>query len=154
MINRYDAIRYQRIVSQKLVIEFNALQDALTAIADEIQEAGASLTGKYFYTLEDIQNETDAHIEVFFQVEENDITFPPSMSYHSYYSIESMVSMYVHGELFGNIAAVYATLYDYIEQNQLKEVTAIFHEIGGTQEFPYMHVKIGVTEIDEEDIWK
>ena len=153
MIKHNDTIQYRNVVSQKLIIHSNQMEEAIHLVKRIIEEHDGTLTGRFFYTLEEILEETDLQIELFFEIEEDSLTLPESMNFHSYYCIYSMLSFYNYGGYQEETLLSYAVMYKYAEANQLTINTPFFHEVVTIGELKYIHLKVGVRPQTEEEIW-
>lgn len=86
------------------------------------------------------------NVEFFMPVREDYVDTKDIMEFHSYFSIENMISHSIYDKVEQNTELVYRLLLDYIEENELQQVTPIFHVMSGDRSFPYIFIKIGVSE--------
>lgn len=87
------------------------------------------------------------NVEFFMPVKEDFIDNKEIMDFHSYYNIENMISQSLYNNVEQNTELVYRIMLDYIEEHDLEQVTPIFHVMSGDRNFPYIFIKIGVSEV-------
>lgn len=154
MINPNDSLQYRNVVSQPFTTHYSNFGEVIINFFTTVEEAGVTLKGAHFYSLENIPKNEIMIGQLFVSIEEDYAELPGDMKFHSYFSIEDMVSIHVidHFEEYTEVA--YALLLNYIDKNPIQQVTPIFHILNGDKDFPFITVKIGTAEVSNESIWK
>ncbi|MFA9559948.1 DUF5085 family protein [Evansella sp. AB-rgal1] len=145
VVNPLDSIRYTNVVSRKYQIHYTAMEDVIKDFVTQIVEQEATLKGPLFYSLSNVPMDEILHIELFMPIKEDDIALTDDYYFHSYFSIEDMVSLCLFNDFEAKTEVAYRVLIDYMEENKLKQITPIFHVLSGDEDFPYIYVKIGIT---------
>jgi hypothetical protein len=154
MINPNDALRYSNVISYKCKFHFQEFDKYLTGFLNEIAACKATIEGPLFYSLNNVPMNEEMDVEFFIQVQDDYIQVPDGFFFHSYYSIENMISMFSFVEVENMTTGVYSALLIYIEENGLQLSTPIFHILSGDEQFHYVHIKMGVMAKNLEDLWK
>lgn len=150
MINPNDSIRFKNVVSKKYSFYYEDMDKAIEEFLDNICEKGAVAKGPLFYSLNNIPMDKMMNVEFFMPIEQDKFEVDNGVYFHSYFSIENMVSIYICDNFEKNTEVAYAALLNYIDENKLKQVTPIFHVILGDETMRYAAIKIG-TISDEKD---
>lgn len=143
MINPKDYIRYINVVSRKYRSHYQDFDDALKDFVEELVSINVTLKGPLFYSINNVPMEEMVNLEFFMPIEEDSI-IQEDLQFHSYYSIEDMVSITIYNNIKQETEIAYKLLLEYIEENQLQQATPIYHIISGDDEFQYMMIKIGI----------
>ncbi|ADU31802.1 DUF5085 family protein [Evansella cellulosilytica] len=145
MINPMDSIRYKNVVSKRYQVYYRDLDSVIEEFVTEIVEQEGTLKGPLFYSLNNIPLDEIMQIELFMPIEEDDMALLDGQYFHSYFSVEDMISLCLFDEFETKTEIAYRALIDYIEEQQLKQITPIFHVVSGDETLQYMFIKIGVT---------
>lgn len=84
--------------------------------------------------------------EFFMPIEEDSMEGMKEMYFHSFYAIENMLSICLYDDFEKNTEIDYHMLLDYMEQNNLRQITPFFHAIAGDETFQYVFIKMGVSD--------
>lgn len=150
MINPNDSIRFTNVVSKQYRFYYEDMDKVIKEFLGDIDKKGAVVEGPLFYSLNNIPMDKMMNVELFMPIEQDKFEIDKDMCFHSYFSIENMVSIYMYANFEKNTEIAYAALLNYIDENKLKQVTPIFHILSGDQTMQYVVIKIGVIS-DEED---
>lgn len=143
MINPKDYIRYMNVVSRKYRSHYQDLDEALKDFMEELVSMNVTLKGPLFYSINNVPMDEMVNFEFFMPIEKDSI-IQEDLQFHSYYSIEDMVSITIYNNIKQETEIAYKLLLEYIEENQLQQATPIYHIISGDDEFQYMMIKIGI----------
>ncbi|NLM35634.1 MAG: DUF5085 family protein [Clostridiales bacterium] len=146
MINNQDSIRYRNVLSRKYRFHYSDMNKAIEDFMEKLSELKATGKGPFFYSLNNVPMDEIMNVEFFMPVREDYVDTKDIMEFHSYFSIENMISHSIYDKVEQNTELVYRLLLDYIEENELQQVTPIFHVMSGDRSFPYIFIKIGVSE--------
>ena len=121
------------------------MNDRLEEFLKDVVQQHATIKGPLFYSILNVPMDERVHAEFFMPVEEDSLFLKEGMYFHSYFSVEDMISVCVFSDFEPNTQAAYKLLLDYIENNEWQQTTPIFHVLSGDQTLPYLWVKIGVS---------
>jgi effector-binding domain-containing protein len=146
MINSNDAIRYTNVVSRKYRFHYREMKEVIADFLQEIDRQKATVKGPLFYSINNVPTEEWINGEFFMPIEEDELLLTEQFSFHSYFSIESMLShcIFTHFEALTEVS--YRMLLDFIEHQQLIQTTPIFHILSGDRSLAYVYIKIGYAE--------
>lgn len=143
MMNPQDHIRYSNVVSRKYRFHYHDLDMAINDFIGDLNNLAVTFKGPLFYSVNNVPMEEKVNIEIFMPIEEDSIGQAENLQFHSYYSIEDMVSITIHNNIEQETQIAYKLLFEYIEENELQQATPIYHIISGDNDFHYMMIKIG-----------
>lgn len=147
MINPNDHIRFSNVVSRKYQFHYHNMDEVMTDFLNDIINIKASIKGPLFYSINNIPLDEIVYAEFFMPLEEDDrLEIMDDMSFHSYFSIEEMISCCLFQNFERDTEFAYKKLLDYMEQNGQTQVTPIFHVISGDETLQYMIIKIGISK--------
>jgi len=152
-----DSIRYTNVISKGYYFHYKDMNQIMEQFASEIVEVNATVKGPLFYSINNVPMDEMIYAELFMPVYEDKVELKEDMYYHSYYNIENMITIGIHEQFETTTEVAYATLMHYMETNQLKQITPIFHIMSGDTSMQYVFIKIGVFPIQEEKkelVWK
>lgn len=132
------------VVSRKYRSHYQDLDEALKDFMEELISINVTLKGPLFYSINNVPMDELVNFEFFMPIEENSISQSEDLQFHSYYSIEDMVSIIIHNNIEQETEIAYKLLLEHIEENQLQQATPIYHMISGDRDFQYVIIKIGV----------
>lgn len=154
MINPKDAIRFTNVVSCKYSFHYSDFNNVMQDFVESIVAHNVNVKGPMFYSINNIPLDEEVNAEFFMPIHEDQISEQDGMNFHSYFSIEDMVSICIYANFEEHTEVAYAALIEYIEQNDLKMVTPIFHVVSGDETLQYIHIKIGVAQKELQELWK
>lgn len=146
MLNNQDSIRYRNVLSKKYRFHYKDMEKAIEDFMTKVSELKATVKGPLLYSLNNLPMDEMMNVEFFMPVKEDFIDTKEIMDFHSYYNIENMISQSLYNNVEQNTELVYRIMLDYIEEHDLEQVTPIFHVMSGDRSFPYVFIKIGVSE--------
>jgi effector-binding domain-containing protein len=147
MINPQDHIRYSNVVSRKYRFHYHDLNMAINDFIGNMINLAVTFKGPLFYSVNNVPMEEKVNIELFMPIEEDGIGKAENFQFHSYYSIEDMVSITIHNNIEQETQIAYKLLLEYIEGNGLQQATPIYHIVSGDQDFQYVMIKIGTAKV-------
>jgi hypothetical protein len=145
MVNPNDSIRFTNVISRKYRFHYNDMQKALEDFINDVMKLNVILKGPLFYSINNVPIDELLNVEFFTSVKNDKVSLMEDMSFHSYFSIENMISYCLFSNFESNTEVAYRILIDYMEQNNLKQVTPIFHVLSGNHTMQYAFIKIGVS---------
>ena len=154
MINPHDAIKLTNVVSRKYRFYYRDLERYLAEFIQDIFSLNLTIKGPLIYSLHNVPMDEMMNVEFYMPVAQDRVETPPDMDFHSYFFIGPMISTVDLVNSEASMEAAYASLFHYMEQNHLRQVTPIFHVASGDETLQYMTVKIGAAKKDIEEIWK
>lgn len=153
MINPNDQIQLCNVVSHRYHIHSTQMEETLKQFFNEVEQAGATVNGSFFYAIHNVPFDEMLQLEVFVSIEENHFE-KQNFRFHSYYSIDDMISINVVNNFEQYTEKAYVLLFEYLQQHQLLQNTAIYHVVHNDVSFPYMTIKIGTKKQSNESVWK
>jgi effector-binding domain-containing protein len=147
MINPHDHIRYSNVVSMKYHFHYNDMQDVIKDFIMTLTKQNVTLKGPLFYSINNVPLDEKINGEFFMPIQEESLELLEDICFHSYYSIEDMVSLTLHNNIEQETQIAYKLLLEHIEANNLQQATPIFHIVSGDHDFQYMMVKVGINKI-------
>ncbi|MFF2449082.1 DUF5085 family protein [Neobacillus sp. NPDC058068] len=146
MINPNDSIRFSNVLSRKYRFHYLDMNEALEDFLNDVGSLKAAVRGPLFYSIHNVPLDEMVNAEFYMPMEDDWIEPRDDMRFHSYFSIENMVSLCPAENIEAKTEAGYKLLFDYIEEHKLEQATPIFHVISGDENFQYSFIKIGVGE--------
>lgn len=144
MINPADSIRYTNVLSRKYRFHYKDMYEAMEDFLKDIGSLQVDVNGPLFYSLNNVPLDEVMNVEFFIPVVQSNLPNVDDMLFHSYFSIENMVSLNVVDHLETNTEIAYKLLFEYMEEKKKTQVTPIFHILSGDDSLQYMAIKIGV----------
>ncbi|AGK55705.1 DUF5085 family protein [Bacillus sp. 1NLA3E] len=149
MINPNDHIRYTNVISRKYRFHYQDMEKVMTDFLNDIVKIKASIKGPMYYSINNVPLDEIINGEVFIPVNQDSLEIMDDMYFHSYFSIENMISLCLSSSNFERDTEIaYKMLIDYMEHNGLTQVTPIFHVLSGDETLHYIYIKIGVFKED------
>jgi len=131
------------------------MNEVMESFINDIIKVNATVKGPMFYSINNVPMDEMVNAEFFMPVQEDKVEIVEDMSFHSYFNIENMITFCLYDQFEKTTEVGYSILLQYIQQNQLRQVTPIFHVFSGDHSLQYVFLKIGVTpEIKEELVWR
>lgn len=150
MINPSDYMRYSNVISRKYYFHYQEFNEKLQHFVETCVQCEASIKGPLFYSINNIPQNKWVAVEFFLPVEEDYIDVKGDMFFHSYFSIEDMISTCLHHNFREETEKAYSMLLHTTEQNNLQQVTPFFHVISGDETLQYTFIKLGVVGLKEQ----
>ncbi|NMM62861.1 DUF5085 family protein [Clostridium sp. P21] len=145
MINKHDYIRLTNVISQKYYFNYKDFENVMKEFLDEVNALKVHIKGFPFYSINMFPTiNENVGMEFFISVEEDYIDVPEGMDFHSYFSIENMVSTTVFNDYEKNSEEAYSKLQSFIKENKLEQTTPFFNVPSGDDTLQYVFLKIGV----------
>lgn len=146
MVNPNDSIRFRNVISKRYKLYNKDIAEVMEAFLTEVSKININIKGPLFYSINDVPNNDIMEMEFFIPIKEDKAEVYDDMDFHSYFSIENMISESIFHDFEKNTEITYTILNEYLKQNKLIQVTPIFHVISGDQTLQYAFIKIGVSE--------
>lgn len=147
MINPSDSIEYTNVISRKYSTKFGYIDALIKEFLDDIGKLNVSVRGPLFYSIINFDKNETMEIEIFMPVKEDYVNVMDDMYFHSYYSVEDMVSCSIYSDFENTTKEAYKMIADYISKNNLKQVTPIYHIVSGDRTLQYVIVKVGAASL-------
>lgn len=143
MINLWDSIRYQNVVSKNYYFHYSNMENVLDDFYTMLKKNGLHPNGPLFYAMHNMPIDEKMEITVFMPIKEYGIGDIKNVTFYSYFAIEEMISTVVYKDPVTHMEEGYARLVYYMQQHNLRQVTPIYHIIKGDKQFQYIEIKIG-----------
>lgn len=154
MVIAQDSIKHRNVLSRKYRFHYKEFKKYMEHFLNDVFTLKVEIKGPLFYSLHNIPTDEMMNVEFYMPVVQDSVTELQDMNFHSYFSIDNMISTLDLVNEEASTEVSYTKLLHYIEQNHLTQATPIFHIISGDQSLQYVLIKIGVSEKDMEQIWK
>ncbi|MGN0144719.1 MAG: DUF5085 family protein [Clostridium sp.] len=147
MINIYDDIRLTNVISKEYYFNYRDFEDVMEDFLDIIGELNVKIKGFPFYSINKFPKKNEYVVmEFYISVTDSYVDVPEDMKFHSYFSIEDMISITVFNDYEKNAKKAYKELKKFAKKNKLKQITPFFNVIGGDDTLQYNILKVGVIE--------
>ena len=146
MINPNDSIRFSNVLSRSYRFHYLDMNEALEDFLHDVGSLKATVRGPLFYSIHNVPHDEIVNAEFYLPMEDDWIKPVDDMRFHSYFSIENMVSLCIAENIEAKTEAAYKLLFDYLEEHELEQATPIFHVVSGDETFQYSFIKIGVSQ--------
>lgn len=150
MICIRDQIRYQNVLSKRYEFHYSQMDEFMREFLTEVEDAGGHPKDILFYCINNVPREERLKVEFFLPVREDFLQATGDMHFHSYFSIENMMSIRVTDKIETSMEGAYAALLHFMEEADLEQVTPPFHMIGQAAGNYFITVKIGYIEKQRE----
>lgn len=147
MIRTKDYIRCENVLSSRCAFHYSEMRKQIEKFLFEVEKTGARKKGPFMYALTNIPYAEVVNIEFFMPIYEEKISCQ-ELQFHTYYSVEQMLSTYVFGNYENQMEMAYSALIEFMKQYQLEAVTPIYHVVDKEQR--YIKVMIGYKNILQE----
>lgn len=145
MINTFDHIRLTNVISKKYYFNYKDFEEVMKGFLNKVNELGVQIKGFPFYTINRFpEKDENTAMEFFISVRESTVKVPEDMMFHSYFSIEDMISMTVFEDYEENCEKALYELQKFIEENNMNQVTPFFNVVSGDDTLQYITLKVGV----------
>ncbi|MBR1691925.1 MAG: DUF5085 family protein, partial [Lachnospiraceae bacterium] len=108
----------------------------------EVRSLGAHPNGPVFYALNNVPKDKRMKVEFFLPVKE-EISTTGGMKFHSYYSVEQMMSMRVLGNFEQKVEEAYSAMLQYMQMQGLEQLTPPYHILDRVGDQYFLTIKIG-----------
>lgn len=147
MINPNDHIRFTNVVSRKYRFHYREMEEAMKDFLTDIVNLNATIKGPLYYSLNNVPIDEIMVAEFSIPVEDDRLEIMDDMLFHSYFSIERMISLCLVSEDFAkDTEFAYKKLIDYMAEHGKNQITPIFHVLSGDESLQFLYIKIGVAE--------
>lgn len=144
MVNPNDSIRFTNVVSRKYRFRYKDMEEVMKDFINDLMKQKVTLKGPLFYSINNVPKHKKINAEFFMPIKEDTVTLMEDMSFHSYFSIENMISYCLYSNFETDTELAYRILIDYMKENKLNQVTPIFHVLSGDRTLQYAFIKVGV----------
>lgn len=147
MMYNNHAISYQNIASKYYRFSPEDLEAAITDFRDLLVKYDAEPTGRLFYAMLGDPTDEIMLIELFMQIEEDNIHFPTEeeIMFRSYFNIEPMAVTRIMGDFEEEAQVKYWQLLKHVQQSGYKRNTPVFVELKvDNQGANYVEMSIGI----------
>lgn len=142
MILLKDQIRYERVLSKRCEFYYKDLGKNLTQFLDEVKEIGGTPNGPVFYSLNNVPMDECMKVEFFLPVKE-ELDGSDGIYFHSYYSVEQMMSMRILENFEEKVQEAYSAMYQFLNAQNMEQVTPIYHVFEKVDKRPFVIIKMG-----------
>lgn len=142
MIFLKDNIRYQRVISKNDTFYYKEMDQHLALFLNEIKTLGAHPKGPLFYTVNNVPTDERLKVTFFLPVKE-EVRTAGELKFHSYYSVEQMMSIRILNDFEANTQAAYSAMFQLMQVSNMQQMTPPYHiidHVGGQQ---FVTIKIG-----------
>ncbi|MBO5523263.1 MAG: DUF5085 family protein [Roseburia sp.] len=142
MIFLKDNIRYERVISKNDTFYYKEIEQHLALFLDEIKALHAHPNGPLFYTVNNVPFDEQMKVTFFLLVKE-EVRPAGELKFHSYYSVEQMMSMRILSDFEANTQAAYSAIFQFMQASNIQQLTPpyhIIHQEGGQQ---FVTIKLG-----------
>ena len=142
MICLKDNMRYERVLSKNYEFHYKDMGKYLQQFMDEVKALGVHLNGPLFYTLNNVPFDERVKVEFFIPVKE-EVDTKGDMKFHSYYSVENMMSMRILNNFEQKTEEAYAAMIQLMNASEMNQITPPYHIIDRAGEYQFVTLKIG-----------
>lgn len=142
MIFLKDNIRYERVISKNDTFYYKEMTQNLSRFLEEIKALGAHANGPLFYTMNNVPKDEKMKATFFLPVKEQ-VHTTGELKFHSYYSIEQMMSMRILNDFESNTQAAYSAMFQLMQDSNMQQITPPYHIIDRAGEQQFVTIKIG-----------
>ena len=142
MIFLRDSIHYEHVLSRQCEFHYKDMGKNLEDFLAEIKKMGVHPGGPVFYALNNVPQDENMKVEFFLPIKEETVSVG-EMKYHTYYSVENMMSIRVLEDFERKIEEAYAAMLKLMEAENLQQVTPPFHILDQAGGQNFVTIKIG-----------
>lgn len=150
MICLHDQIRYTNVLSKQYELPYPQMKEKLEEFLAEVKEYHVHQKGPLFYTINQVQEQI-VTAEFYVPIKEETVMNKGDMHFHSYFSVEHMMSMRVRGDITRQVPIAYSAILHLMEAMQVSPVTPPFHIMDTVGEEPFLTIKIGYIENERNE---
>lgn len=141
-----DQIRYQNVISKRYKFYYEEIGRCLQQFLSEAKTLGVHPKGEIFYALNNVPSDGVMNVEFFLPIKEESVEESNDIHFHSYFSMENMMSLRVRGNFETGIPNAYSAMLQLIEATGLKQISPIFHMVDKVSNEGFITVKIAYIE--------
>lgn len=142
MIFLKDNIRYERVLSKNYEFYYEEMGKNLSHFSEEIKALGIHPNGPLFYTVNNVPKDERMKGTFFLPVKE-EVHTTGELKFHSYYSVEQMMSMRILNDFEANTQAAYSAMFQLMQASNMQQITPPYHIIDRAAEQQFVTIKIG-----------
>ena len=143
MIYTEDFLRYSNVISKKYEFYYEEAPKVLADFKKELEALKVHCKGPLFYALLNIPTDSNVIMEYFMPVQEDYVKVPENMSFHSYYSVDQMMSILLSESFETETEFAYASLIEFLRQSNKTQVTPFYHVVLGENGTKFLQIKVG-----------
>ena len=141
-------MQYKNVISKSYLIPKEHTDKAITDFISELAKGEIRTSTLPFYTIELLKDDW-IRMSLYISSDDDFPTLAPKMHFDSYFCVEDMASCCLFENLEEKIPLTHSDLSTFLEKNNLRPITPVYHIIGGDQSIKYIILKIGYYEIDD-----
>ncbi|WP_338470833.1 DUF5085 family protein [Niallia sp. XMNu-256] len=145
MINPNDHIRYKNVISRRYRYHYHDINNVMKEFINDLVQLNVTFKGPMFYSINNVPMDEIVIGEFYMPIEEEFVEGLQDMEFHSYFSIEDMISICIYDDLERKTEMAYLALFQHIEKNNCRQTTPIFHILSGDETLQYMFIKVGMS---------
>lgn len=144
MIQENVSLQYRNVISKKYKFHYTKAQECMENFITTTKDQGMKISGGLFYSICNINKEAETEMEFFVPVL-NKTTLPDeSYRFHSYYSVENMISEVITADFEERMEFAYAKLIQYATDNKMEMISPIYNEVHKYKNKAFIVVKVAV----------
>lgn len=143
-----EKLSFQNVVSKRNKFHYSELENYYKAFVTGIVDAGYSLKGPYFYSLNNVPKDEYVDIEMFFPIVEESFEVE-GYQFSSYFEISPLIKTVITGDFDVQTERAYAELLATLEVNELDIATPFYH-VYPRSGMEYVELYLGYYERLEE----
>ena len=144
MIYENDQLQYSDVYSKEYICQYNELNEKLKEFSHIMECSNLTFKKDLFYSIKGFRKDGGIRIEFFAPATQYKPVETGNLNYHSYYFIDSMLSVIVMSDFERNMELAYAALIYYAEEHNMDITSAIYNEIRRENGMVYIIVKVAV----------
>lgn len=142
MIFMKDNMRYERVLSKNYEFHYKDMKEYLQQFLEEVKALGVHPSGPLFYALNNVPRDERMKVEFFIPVKE-EVDTKGKMKFHSYYSVENMMSMRILNDFEEKTGEAYSAMTKFMNASEMNQITPPYHIIDRAGEYQFVTLKIG-----------
>lgn len=150
MICLQDQIRYTNVLSKQYEFPYTKMKEKLEEFLAEVKAYHVHKKGPLFYAINQVKEQIIT-AEFYVPIKEETVENRGNMHFHSYFSVEHMMSMRVRGNIKKQVPIAYSAILHLMEAMQVSPVTPPFHIMETAGDEPFLTIKIGYIENERSE---
>lgn len=150
MINTNDFIQLKNVIEKSYRCHYSEMEKAMKDFFRGLDALNITIVGPFMYTLRNVPKDEIIECDFLLPILEDDLYLNSDYLFHSYYEVYDMFSLAIFGDFNTKTEAAYAELLLNIRENNLVQVTPIYHIISKDDSLPYLIIKVGVSRRKED----
>lgn len=143
MILMQDGIYKQNVISKKDMFYLKDMKVHLEAFIKQVKELNVTTNGKVFYMISEVPSNEIMKVEFFISVKEEVKEVPKGFRFHSYFGIDSMMSVRVKMNKSQGVMMAYNEILETVNSRGIKRTTGFFHILNEVKGENYITIKVG-----------